>query len=118
MGERGKVYPHPPWLESVAIALQCCEPLLIMTRLQMLTQKKLSHFILFLNSINLNAITQKLIIEHQMLPGNPYSRGRISTIDLLVLNSLDRLLLYRFFFIFTKRIILTRRSTVLRLPFQ
>ncbi len=46
--------------------------------------------------------------------------GRISTIDLLVLTSLDQLLfkLKVFFFFLTKQASLIKRSTVLSLPLQ
>jgi hypothetical protein len=52
-------------------------------------------------------------------PGNPYIRERLSTVDLLVLTSLDLLLLIsRTLFFFTKHGDLIRRSTVLSLPLQ
>jgi hypothetical protein len=35
----------------------------------------------------------QLLLESQPLPGNPYRRGRLSAVDLLVLTSLDQLLL-------------------------
>jgi hypothetical protein len=50
---------------------------------------------------------------------NPYRRGRHSTVDLLVPTSSEQVLFStRIYFFFTKRTILTRRSTVLDLPFQ
>ncbi len=51
-------------------------------------------------------------------PGNLYLRVRISTVDLLVLISLDQLILYcnLIYLFFTKPAILMRRSTVLNLP--
>ncbi len=53
-----------------------------------------------------------------VLPGKPYWRGRISTIDLLVLTSLDQLLLILkiLFIFFTKQASSMRRSTVLGPP--
>ncbi len=52
-------------------------------------------------------------------PGNPYIRERLSTVDLLVLTSLDLLLLIsRTLFFFTKHGDLIRRSTVLSLPLR
>jgi hypothetical protein len=52
--------------------------------------------------------------------GNPYWRGRLNTVDLLVLTSLDQLLLKLkiLFTLLTKWAILTRRSTVLSIPLQ
>jgi hypothetical protein len=52
--------------------------------------------------------------------GNPYWRGGLSTVDLLVLTSLDQLLflLKILFTLFTKQATLMRRSTVPSLPFQ
>ncbi len=50
--------------------------------------------------------------------GNPYWRGRISTVDLLVLTSSDQLLLMLKLYIFTKWHNLMRRSTVLNISFQ
>jgi hypothetical protein len=51
-------------------------------------------------------------------PGNPYRRGRISTLELLVQASLDHLLFILKLYIFTKQPILMRRSTVLSLPLK
>jgi hypothetical protein len=53
-------------------------------------------------------------------PVNSYWRGRISTVDLLVLSNLDQLHLKMLilFTCFTKQVILMRRSTVLSLPLQ
>jgi hypothetical protein len=53
-------------------------------------------------------------------PGNPYWRGRLSTVDLLVLTSLNNMvLIMKILFTFvTKQAILERRSTVLSLPLQ
>jgi uncharacterized protein YjbI with pentapeptide repeats len=47
-------------------------------------------------------------------------KGRLSTVDLLVLTSLDRLplILQTFFIFFTKEATLMRRSTVLSFPFS
>ncbi len=52
--------------------------------------------------------------------GNPYRRGQISTVDLLVLTSFDKLLyiLKILFSYFTKQVTPIRRSTVLSLPLQ
>jgi hypothetical protein len=52
--------------------------------------------------------------------GKPYGRGRLSTIDLLVQNSLDQLIfvLEILFNFVTKQPVLMRRSTVLGLPLQ
>ncbi len=52
--------------------------------------------------------------------GKSYRGGRISTVDLLVLSSLDQLIFYieNIIFIVTKQVVLMRRSTVLSLPFS
>ncbi len=52
--------------------------------------------------------------------GNPYGRERISTVDLLILTSLDELIfiLKMFVTFFTKQAALMRRSSVLNLPLQ
>jgi len=52
--------------------------------------------------------------------GNPNRRGRISTVDLLALTSLDKLffMLKILFNFVTKQATLMRRSTVLSLPHQ
>ena len=52
--------------------------------------------------------------------GKSYSRGRLSTVDLLVLTRLDELsFILRVLFTFSmKQTILMRRSTVLSLPTQ
>jgi len=49
--------------------------------------------------------------------GNPYRRGKIRTVDLLVLSSFDQLLLIlkTLFFFLTNQALLSRRSTVLSL---
>ncbi len=49
---------------------------------------------------------------------NPYRRGILSTVDLLVLTSLDKLILILkiIFLFFTKQASLIRRSTALSLP--
>jgi hypothetical protein len=48
-----------------------------------------------------------------MPTGNPYWRGKLSTVDLLVLNSSDQLLFaLKLYFSFYKTTILIRRSTV------
>jgi len=54
------------------------------------------------------------------LAGNPYWRGRLGTIDLLVLTSLHQLIFIMkiLFTLNTKRAILIRRSTVLSLSLQ
>ncbi len=54
------------------------------------------------------------------MPWNPYWRGRLSTVDLLVLTSLDQLIfILKILFTFiTKQLTLLRRSTVLCLPLQ
>ena len=51
-------------------------------------------------------------------PGNYYLRARNSTVDLLVLNSLDQVLfiLKIFLISFTQQATIMRRSTVLSLP--
>ena len=51
-------------------------------------------------------------------PEKPYWRGRLCTVDLLVLTNLDRLLvmLKILFAFFTKQATLMRRSVVLSLP--
>jgi hypothetical protein len=61
-----------------------------------------------------------LIFARKVGAGKPYWRGRISTVDLFVLNSLDQLLftLKLYLSIFTKQPIIMRRSTVLSLPLQ
>jgi hypothetical protein len=48
------------------------------------------------------------------VPGKPYRRGKLSTVDLLVLPSLDQLLLIvqTLFTFFTKQATLMRRLTV------
>jgi hypothetical protein len=53
-------------------------------------------------------------------PRNPYRRGQLSTVDLLVLTSLDQLLLIlkTLLTFFTKQASLRRRSTLLSLPLQ
>jgi hypothetical protein len=53
-------------------------------------------------------------------PGKPYWRGKLNTVDLLVLTSLYQLLfiLKILFSYVTKQAALMRRSTVLSLPFQ
>jgi hypothetical protein len=58
--------------------------------------------------------------SRQFKPGNPYGGGRLSTIDLLVLTSLDlHVFELKILFIFmTKQATLMRRSTVLSLPPQ
>jgi hypothetical protein len=49
-----------------------------------------------------------------------YLRGKLSTVDLLVITSIDQLLstLKKIFTFLTKQAILVRRPTVLRLPLQ
>jgi hypothetical protein len=50
-------------------------------------------------------------------PGNPYHRGRISTVDLLAQVSSDQhLFILKTILFFTKQPILTRRSSVLIVP--
>ncbi len=58
--------------------------------------------------------------ERETWPGNPYWRGRISTVDLLVQTTLDHSLfiLNIWFTCVTKEAVLIRRSTVLSLPLQ
>ncbi len=60
------------------------------------------------------------LFEVSAHPGKSYWRGRLSTVDLLVLTSLDQLLLYwkLWFTFFTKQASLLRRSIVLILPPQ
>ncbi len=55
-----------------------------------------------------------------MKPGNPYWRGRISTVDLLILICSDQLqwVLNLYSSLFAKQAPWTRRSTVLSIPFQ
>jgi hypothetical protein len=50
--------------------------------------------------------------------GNPYWRGSLSTVDLLVITNLDQLLLIMqtFFYFLSKRALIIGRSTVLNLP--
>jgi len=52
--------------------------------------------------------------------GNPYRRGRISTVDLLILAISDQLLLIlkNILFFNTKQAIIMRRSTVLHLMLE
>ncbi len=50
--------------------------------------------------------------------GNPYKRGRISTVDYFVLTSVAAFIAKPIFFFLTKLVILTRRSTVQRFPLQ
>ncbi len=59
-------------------------------------------------------------ISHQMRLGTFIERRRLSTVDLLVLTSLDQLLfiLKILLTFFTKQATFMRRSTVLRLPPQ
>jgi hypothetical protein len=68
-------------------------------------------------NVNTTLLFDTLMI---LMPGNPYLRERLSTLDLLVVTSLDNLLLIlkTFFYFFTKQATLLRRSTVLRLPLQ
>ncbi len=66
-------------------------------------------------------LKQGTLTEGKDQTGNPYWSGRLSTVDLLVLTSLDQLILLLkilFIFFFTKQATLMRRSTVLSLPFQ
>ncbi len=65
-------------------------------------------------------ILQKGWMTSNTPPGKPYWRGRLSTIDLLVLTSLDQVLLYCNYYLtfFTKHSTLMRRSTVLILPLK
>jgi hypothetical protein len=53
-------------------------------------------------------------------PGNPYWRGRLSTVDLLGLTSQDQLLLMQqtLHTFLTKQAILKRKATLLSLPLQ
>jgi hypothetical protein len=55
----------------------------------------------------------------RLTAGNPYWRGGLSTVDLLVLIILDHLLLIMptIFNFFTRQATVKRRSTVLSLPF-
>ncbi len=54
-----------------------------------------------------------------LLAGNPYWSGRISTVDLLILTCPEQLLfILKMSITFYKKVILTRRSTVLSLPLQ
>ncbi len=63
----------------------------------------------------LTAIMFNIVIPRK---GNPYWRGRLSTVDLLLLTSLDQLSLIQqsLFTFFAKQPTLMRRSTVLSLP--
>ncbi len=56
----------------------------------------------------------------RVCPRNPYGRGRLGTVDLLVQTSIDPLLLILkiLFTFFTKQATLMRRSIVLSVPFQ
>ncbi len=52
-------------------------------------------------------------------PGSPYRMGRLSTVDLLVLTSLDQLIVYCILLTFvTKQDTLMRRSTLLSFPVE
>ncbi len=81
-----------------------------------------SKYIIFIANILLRK--QTIFSSYPRLtlpPGNPYRRGRISTIDLLVRSSKYQLLsLWKFFLLVKKQTILTRtrRSIVLSLPFS
>ncbi len=61
-----------------------------------------------------------MITHTKLFAGKSYWRGRLSTVDLLLLTSLGQLLftLKIFFTSFTKQVTLTRSSTVLNLPFE
>ena len=63
---------------------------------------------------------RKESLQFKIETGKSYWRGRLSTVYLLVLTSIDHLLfLFKILFNFvTKRATLMRRSTVLSLPFQ
>jgi hypothetical protein len=63
----------------------------------------------------LKMVNQK---ENYAFSGKPYWRGRLSTVDLLELTSLDHLvfILKRLFSLYTKQVTLMRRLTVLSLP--
>jgi hypothetical protein len=60
------------------------------------------------------------VVQATLAAGNPYWKGRLSTVDLLVLTSLDQLLLILpiLFSFFTNKATLMRRSTVLSLPLR
>ncbi len=60
-------------------------------------------------------LAPKIWLVRSLFPGKTFWRGRTSTVDLLVLTSLDQLLfvLKKYFPQFTKQPILIRRSTVL-----
>jgi len=62
---------------------------------------------------------QRIYFQNQTaIPGNPYWKGRLSTVDLLKLAILDQLLLImqKLFTFLLKRATLMRSSTVLSLP--
>ena len=70
-----------------------------------------------LTNLNLGSMSWKFLCPQ---PGKSNWRGRLSTVDLLVLTSLDQLLLTLkvLFTFFTKQPTIMRRSTVLKLPPQ
>ncbi len=75
-----------------------------------------SHHNVQLNTMSAVAMAR---ISVKVQSGNPYSRKRISTVDLLVLTSSDQLLFIwkpYFFSFFFKQPSIMRRSTVLTLP--
>jgi len=57
-----------------------------------------------------------LSVSSKIKPGKPYKRGRLSTVDLLVITSSDQLLFYIESIIYPCYKV--RRSTVLSLPLQ
>ena len=61
-----------------------------------------------------------LLLAWLVIPGKPYWRGRLSTVDLLILTSLDQLIfiLKVFIGILKKQVTLMRRSNVQSHPFQ
>ncbi len=70
--------------------------------------------------VNMRVVVMLSVIILGVRAGNPYCRGRLSTVDLLVLtgsNHLD-LEMKMYFTFFTKQATLTRRSTVLSFPLQ
>ncbi len=66
-----------------------------------------------------NSTQTEIFLLYVKAPGNPFCRGRPSTIDLLVLTNSDQLLLImkNVFFFFTQPSILKRRPSVLSISF-
>jgi hypothetical protein len=68
---------------------------------------------------NLMPISAEGRRKSRTLPRNPYLRGRLSTVDLLILAGIYLLLdIENIIYFFTQQATLMRRSTVLSLPLQ